>query len=340
MMHDLSIAEKYLFFCFLYAMDMRALAGISLDMVFLMKFSFRHVEIFWAVMTTGSATAAAEMLHTSQPTISRELSRFEKLTKLTLFARSGGRLVPTEQGRMLFDEVQRSHVGLERIGNAAEAIRHFRYGQIALACLPAFSVSLLPRACQQFSRLFPDVSICVTPLEPPFLQESLSSQRYHLGLTEEPSAPPGTEVEQLLVVDLVCVLPVGHRLANQPILAPQDFADEDFVYLAPTDPYRTQVDKVFRDNGVVRRMVVETHSAAAVCATVQHGVGVAIVNPLTALDFEPLGVCIRRFAHSIPFSVNLVLPSHRPESLAVSHFVKALRFSSDQIRGRLHAIVE
>ncbi|MEA1136003.1 LysR family transcriptional regulator, partial [Klebsiella pneumoniae] len=53
----------------------------------LMNFSFRHVEVFWAVMTTGSATGAAELLHTSQPTISRELSRFETLTQLTLFKR-------------------------------------------------------------------------------------------------------------------------------------------------------------------------------------------------------------------------------------------------------------
>ncbi|WP_182915816.1 LysR family transcriptional regulator [Massilia cavernae] len=305
-----------------------------------MDFSFRHVEVFWAVMTSGSATGAAAMLHTSQPTISRELSRFEKLSQLTLFKRSGGKLVPTEHGLMLFDEVQRSYLGLERIGNAAEAIRHFRHGQIAVACLPAFSSTLLPRASQQFRSKFPGVSLNVTPLETPALQESLTSQSYHLGLTEDPGTPQGTRLETLLVQDVVCVLPVGHALCEKRVLTPQDFSGQDFIYLAAADPYRKKVDSLFRTTGIERRMVVETHSAAAVCATVNLGVGVAIVNPLTALEYTGLGLQIRRFSHSIPYSVNMVTPLFRPESPGMARFVDALRESCRQISEELHAVMD
>src|ERR1700750_712998 len=51
----------------------------------------RHVEVFRAVMTAGSVTGAAEALSTSQPTISRELSRMESLLRLGLFHRRRGR---------------------------------------------------------------------------------------------------------------------------------------------------------------------------------------------------------------------------------------------------------
>lgn len=301
-----------------------------------MDFSFRHVEIFQAIMTTGSTTAAAKMLRTSQPTISRELSSFEKLT---LFKRVGTKLAPTEHGLMLFEEVRRNQIGLERIRNAAEAIRHFRHGQITLACLPAFSVALLPHACKLFRARFPGVSINITPLDQPLLQESLSTQRYHIGLTEDPTTPPGTLMTKLLELDLVCVLPTGHRLCQQRILEPQDFANEDFIYLAASDPYRILVDQLFRELNIERRMAIETHSAAAVCATVQQGVGVAIVNPLTALNFTAVGLQIRRFSHSIPFSVNLVLPQHRPESSAVEHFVGALKVCCDDIRDNLNRLI-
>ena len=47
--------------------------------------NLRHIEIFHAVMTTGNLTEAARMLHTSQPTVSRELARFEKVLGLQLF---------------------------------------------------------------------------------------------------------------------------------------------------------------------------------------------------------------------------------------------------------------
>ena len=65
----------------------------------------RHIEIFHAVMTSGNLTAAAELLHTSQPTVSRELARFEKVIGLRLFERVRGRLHPTVQGLRLFEEV-------------------------------------------------------------------------------------------------------------------------------------------------------------------------------------------------------------------------------------------
>ncbi|MCE9905666.1 LysR family transcriptional regulator, partial [Hafnia paralvei] len=70
--------------------------------------SLRQIEIFHAVMTTGNLTEAAALLNTSQPTVSRELARFEKLLQMSLFDRVRGRLRPTAQGLQLFEEVQRS----------------------------------------------------------------------------------------------------------------------------------------------------------------------------------------------------------------------------------------
>ena len=104
--------------------------------------NLRHIEIFHAIMTAGNLTEAARMLHTSQPTVSRELARFEKVLGLTLFERTRGRLHPTVQGLRLFEEVQRSWYGLDRIVSAAESLREFRQGELSIVCLPVFSQSL------------------------------------------------------------------------------------------------------------------------------------------------------------------------------------------------------
>lgn len=61
-------------------------------------FSWRHIEIFHAVMTTQNLTEAADLLKTSQPTVSRELSRLEQLLSFKLFDRIKGRLQPTTEG--------------------------------------------------------------------------------------------------------------------------------------------------------------------------------------------------------------------------------------------------
>lgn len=185
--------------------------------------NLRHIEIFHAVMTAGNLTEAARLLHTSQPTVSRELARFEKVLGLTLFERTRGRLHPTVQGLRLFEEVQRSWYGLDRIVSAAESLREFRQGELSIVCLPVFSQSLLPALIQPFLARYPYVSLNIVPQESPLLEEWLSAQRHDLGLTETLHTPAGTERTELSSLDEVCVLPPGHPLAEKSVLTPQDF---------------------------------------------------------------------------------------------------------------------
>lgn len=299
--------------------------------------NLRHIEIFHAVMTAGNLTEAARLLHTSQPTVSRELARFEKVIGLTLFERSRGRLHPTVQGLRLFEEVQRSWYGLDRIVSAAESLREFHQGELSIACLPVFSQSFLPTLLQPFLTRYPDVNLTIVPQESPLLEEWLSAQRHDLGLTETLLTPAGTERTELLSLDEVCVLPAGHPLSQKSVLTPADFQGENYISLSRTDSYRQLLDSLFSEHQVKRRMVVETHSAASICAMVRAGVGISVVNPLTALEYAASGVVIRPFSLSVPFTVSLIRPLHRPASALVEAFSGwlqqgAKQFTADLLR--------
>lgn len=300
--------------------------------------NLRHIEIFHAVMTTGNLTEAAALLHTSQPTVSRELARFEKVIDLKLFERTRGRLYPTVQGLRLFEEVQRSWYGLDRILDAAQSLREFRQGELSVACLPVFSQSFLPTLVQPFLARYPDLSLSIVPQESPLLEEWLSAQRHDLGLTETTSAPAGTERLTLLTLNEVCVLPAGHRLAHKRELTPQDFSGENYISLSRTDSYRQLLDSLFQEHGVHRRMVVETHSAASVCAMVRAGAGISVVNPFTALDYAASGVVVRRFSVSVPFTLSLIRPLHRPASALVEAFCSHLSAGVAQFHEALAAL--
>ncbi|MCR4458664.1 LysR family transcriptional regulator [Pseudescherichia sp. L3] len=301
--------------------------------------NLRHIEIFHAVMTAGNLTEAARLLHTSQPTVSRELARFEKVIGLTLFERSRGRLHPTVQGLRLFEEVQRSWYGLDRIVSAAESLREFRQGELSIVCLPVFSQSFLPLLLQPFLARYPEVSLNVVPQESPLLEEWLSAQRHDLGLTETLSTPAGTERTPLLTLNEVCVLPAGHPLAQRKVLTPQDFQGENYISLSRSDSYRQLLDALFGEHQVKRRMVVETHSAASVCAMVRAGVGVSVVNPLTALDYASSGVVVRPFSIAVPFTVSLIRPLHRPASALVDAFSGHLQQAVSRIIAPLEAVL-
>ncbi|MEI7374748.1 LysR family transcriptional regulator [Dickeya chrysanthemi] len=297
--------------------------------------SLRHIEIFHAVMTTGNLTEAAALLNTSQPTVSRELARFEHLVQMPLFERVRGRLYPTTQGLQLFEEVQRSYYGLDRIVSAAEDIRHYRQAQLSIACLPVFSQSLLPAVCRPLLASYPELNLHVIPQESPLLEEWLSAQRHDLGLTETTTTPAGTERQTLMQLNEVCVLPAGHPLAGKPTLTPEDFRGQPFISLSSTDSYRQLLDHLFQERRIARRMVVETHSAASVCAMVRAGVGVSIVNPLTAVDYADSGVVVRRFSLDVPFTVSLIRPLHRPASALAAQFTEQLIAFAEKFPARL-----
>ena len=294
----------------------------------------RHVEVFRAVMTAGSVTGAALALFTSQPTISRELARMESLLRLALFERVRGRLQPTAQAYALFDEVQRSYAGLERVADTALRLRQFTEGQLSLACLPAFSHALLPGAWARFQAAHPGVSVSVNPYESPLLEERLAAQAHDLGVTEHDSALAGAQPSLLLELDEVAVLPAGHPLLERRRLEAADFAGQAFVSFHPRDRYRQWVDQAFAEAGVDRQLAVETDSAVAVCAMVRHGLGLAIVNPLTALALvhPGSGIAVRPLAFTIPFRVYSVRPAHRPGNPLVARFEAALQAECDAQR--------
>src|SRR3546814_9919123 len=66
---------------------------------------FRQIEIFHAVYTTGSISAAARSLHVSQPSVSKVLHHTQSQLGLTLFTLVRGRLVATDEAHALFVEV-------------------------------------------------------------------------------------------------------------------------------------------------------------------------------------------------------------------------------------------
>ena len=303
------------------------------------RITHRHIEVFRAVMTAGSATGAADLLHSSQPTVSRELARLESLLGYALFERVQGRLRPNARALALWDEVQRSWQGLERVVDRAVALGRSGAVQLSVLCLPALAHALLPGAAARLMQSHPEAHsttrLSVTPQESPLLEEWMSAQRFDLGLCEQTTAPPGTRAEVLLTLDEVAVLPAGHALAHQPVLDLADFAGEFFVSLSADDPYRRLIDARFAEAGVERTLRVETHSAAAVCAMVEQGLGIAIVNPVTALAAASERLVLRRLAFSIPFSVTALLPLYRPPLPEVAPMLEALRAEAAAIAQRL-----
>ena len=86
------------------------------------RLAFRQLEVFHAIMETGSMSAASRMLGTTQPSLSRSLQRLEDQLRVVLFQRHRKRLVPTDEARRLYDVVSPAIHQIRAISDSAVTI--------------------------------------------------------------------------------------------------------------------------------------------------------------------------------------------------------------------------
>ncbi|NEI72124.1 LysR family transcriptional regulator [Rhizobium lusitanum] len=305
-----------------------------------MKLNQRQIDVFNAVMVNKSLTAAAVRLGSSQPTLSREIREIEQRLGFELFQRFGKRLTPTEQAVLLHEVVLRSFVGLDEINRAASAIRTRSAANFRIATIPAYAESIIPRAIQCLLRTRPPMHFSIHSHEEPSLRHEMTTQVFDLSLTESLAEREGAASETILAGDMVCVLPHGHRLARQRALTPSDFTGQPFIYFGQNDPYRHKLDEVFLSAGFARDYAAETTTATSVCAMVSAGVGISVINPLTAASHTGRNVVFRKLSVSVPYLLSVWRPARTTRTVQAKKFVSALRDVAADMSASLERVLD
>lgn len=286
-------------------------------------------------MTAGTITGAAEQLRTSQPTVSRELAAFERMLGFKLFERRSRRLYATEQAVQLYAEVKRSYVGIHHLAQVAQVILDNVTSHIQIACLPLFSETLMPRVCSRLIYDGSDARLTFHSLDNAELMRELLALHYELGVVEVGVAVDGMHMQECEIGDEVCIVPAGHPLARLDVIDAVDLRGECLVSFPPDDRYRRRFDRIFADIGLSKNIRVETNTAGSVCALVEQGVGVGLVNPISARAWQGRGIEIRKFSVSIPFVVGVCQPLGRPRSRLAERVIQLLLDECKKVRNEL-----
>lgn len=264
--------------------------------------SNRQVEAFRAVYVLRSMTRAAEALHISQPAVSRLVHDMEVTLQLKLFQRRKGGLDPTEEAVALYAEVERSFVGLNKIERAAARIREHRGGILRICAVPALTHSFLPTVIDNFLQTHSGVGVSLYTYDTEYAADMLRTRQFDVGYVMTPVDRSGVAVDLVKRVRCVCILPPGHRLVDRDIVRIEDLRDEPFISLAEGTMTRLKIDAAFQAANVTRTPILEAYWSISVCALVQRGLGVSIIEPFTADCYARQGGIIRPIEPAIDFS--------------------------------------
>lgn len=273
--------------------------------------NIRQIEAFQAVMASGSVTRAGERLSISQPAVSQLIGQFERHCGFKLFERQGSKILPTREAEVLYGEVQRMFVGVAQIDRVASALREQSWGAMCVAGFPAITRRMIPGMICSFIQERPDAHFRVEMLRSRIVIDAVATQHADVGF----SVIPGdrSEVESLLLHRLParCILHEHHPLAGNETIHAADLTGETFVSLGPQDSSRSRIDRIFDDLNIPRRLRIEAGESETTFSFVAAGMGIAVVDPISAHNNQYREIVIRKFEPVVEFEIWLIRPKAR-----------------------------
>lgn len=287
------------------------------------RLTHRQLEAFRAVIETGQITAAATALGTTQPSISKMIADLERAAGFELLERRGRQVVPTPEALALYEEVERSFVGLAEISRVIEDIRDFRKGSLMIAGMPALALKLLPDVIAEFIAEEPGITVSLRARSSQAVMRHLSSQQFDLGFAALDSDHPAVLRRPIYTAPMRAILPPGHALAAKAVLEPADFDAQPFIALGAEIGTRSETDRVLTDAGARPRIVAEAQLSASICELVAAGAGLSIIEPVTAATFAATGRIVSRpMTPAQPFRYDLLMPALRQPSRVAAKFLQ------------------
>ena len=297
---------------------------------------FRQLEAFAAVMASGSVTGAARMLSRSQPAVTRLVQELEAEIGYPLFARNGPRVTPTEQGFLLYEDAERALASLRQIQSRADGIARGDAQPLLLAATSALAVGLMPQALRRMEAQGATAAVQLRTAAPEQVVHAVLTGAVQLGASSLPLAHQGLQVHWIGQLCCVAVLPQGDPLAARDIVPLAALAKRRLITMSDPSRLRHRLDAVLASAGRPsqrRHDLIETNSSINAQAMVRAGLGVAVLEPLTAHGAPLEGVVIRPLDTDIPFYFGVITPESRPLAPAVRAVADALLASAAGLPG-------
>ncbi|MBU4182562.1 MAG: LysR family transcriptional regulator [Gammaproteobacteria bacterium] len=289
----------------------------------------RHIEVFNAVMLTGSVSAAARMINVTQPAVSRTLQHAELQLGFQLFQREGGRLRPTVEAQALYPHIERLFNQLEDVQRLSASLKAGRgKGELRVLTVLALSYEIFPRAMRLFREKHPAVVVHHEALHSPQIVSSLVLQEADVGYVFSAVSHPALAQEQLAQRRVVCVVPKGLLPARQVkagTITLAQLSKLPVIALDGQDPLGILLAHAVRDSGTGLQEVMTVQTYHVALALAHHGVGVALVEGCTAASADPERVDVLMLEPELPTTVHMLRPMARPNSLTSRAFTRCMQ---------------
>lgn len=296
----------------------------------------RHMEIFTAVFRQRSITKAAQVLHITQPAVSKAIKELENYYGVRLFERINRTLYVTDSGRQLFARAEHIVESFDLIEKELKNGDEFGILRIGAGTTP--SNFLLPELLTEFKKTHPHIKVSVYGNNDEGIQKHLFDNRLDISFTEN-----GVFHEDLISVEyskdrLKIIVPPGHPLCQIKNLRLADIIPYDIFVNGASKTTHLYLEQVFARHGFTLEPMWEMASMQAIIKAVIAGLGISILPEQFVRPFADEGkLCILETkdeeflrSHYIIWHKNKFLTSTMKDFIALCHKISNNRHGIDR----------
>jgi LysR family transcriptional regulator, hydrogen peroxide-inducible genes activator len=260
--------------------------------------NIRDLKYLLAVADLRNFTAASEMCHVSQPTLSTQIKKLEDTLGVAIFERNNKEVRVTDVGEGIIAAARRALTEVDTmIGLAKQAQDPFS-GTLTLGAFPTLAPYYLPEVVTRLRAVFPKLTLQLVEEKTDKLLTMLEEGRLDAALLALP-AGDGRLASQFLFSDpFLVAVPEGHKLAEKEALTYDDIRSHSLLLLEDGHCLRDQALEVCTMSGLHEEVGFRATSLETLRQMVKAGTGITLIPKLALREEE--GVRYLPFAANPP----------------------------------------
>jgi len=241
-------------------------------------YSYR-LQVFHAVARYRSySRAAREVLHISQPAVSKHVQALEADVGVPLVQRVGKRVDLTEAGRLVQQYAEQMLALGEETRRAVLDLQGVQRGTLRLGATSTPGFYLLPPVLAAFTQAYPGITLAVEIANSGQVVAGVLQRAWDLGVVSGTPAEAPLHVQPYCRDTLVLIVPPTHRLAAQPTVTLADLVGETWILRAAGSPSGQEVERALQAHHALHGHILRLQGSAAVKQAVMAGLGIAMVS--------------------------------------------------------------
>jgi len=267
--------------------------------------SLKSLMIFKTLVENGTATRTARVLGITQSGVSRSLAQLEQNLGLQLFIRQKNRLIVTPQAQELYDEILRLVSNLDELKHSVMALKEFGASRVGIASIPGLGFDYVPALIGRILRVNPKLAVYLDIMSSHDVVHAVESGLFDIGFATLPVDSNQLIVDDLVDTKAICLLPKDHALSAGSSVHLEQLAGQHLVVPNQPNIAADQLLRLISSNSV--RIAGKTEAnIASICSLVGNGVGISVMNPITARDLAHPNMVTKPFIPAIHFSFGML----------------------------------